>query len=201
MSILQTIQTYIRPKRDLMKNLIGLDRLNDFSIEDYTLFLSANYIFHSNLEQNISFFLSVEARDEQIKKVNFTNRIKNVSLEIELKNLVSPSIFQTLRLEESVIPFSGFNGLLGCLYVAEGSMLESEMMYEVLSQNPKISEVTTFHFFKNYEGRVSKLWKSFTELVEEECQTELDQKIFLEGVEKSYLQLEQSFYRAKNILQ
>lgn len=201
MSILQTVRTATRSKHDLMEKLIGSERLNTFSIEEYELLLSTNYIFHSNLEQNSSIFLSLEGREEQIKKINFTNRIKKVSLEIELQKLLSESVFRKVYVEESPIYFLGFSSLLGWMYVAEGSMLGSKMMYKILSQNPQISKVTTFDFFKNYAEKTSQLWKSFKELVEEECQTERDKELFLEGAEKAYMYFEKSFYKAKNILQ
>lgn len=200
MSILQTVRTATRSKHDLMENLIGSDRLSDFTIDDYKLLLSTNYLFHSHLEQQIAFFLSIKIDAKYIKKLDFINRIKEVSLETELKKLLPSTIFQELSSQKNTIRFSSFENLLGWFYVAEGSMLGGKMMHKILSQNTAISSVTDFDFFKNYEGKTSQLWKSFKELVEEECITENQKEHFLDGAEKAYLYFEKSFYKVKNSL-
>ncbi|WP_338790295.1 biliverdin-producing heme oxygenase [Bernardetia sp. MNP-M8] len=203
MSILQTVRTVTRPRHDLMESLIGSDRLSNFSVEDYKLLLSTNYLFHSHLEHQSHFFLSLkdENQEEQIKKLDFLNRIKKDSLEIELRAMLPVAIFQELKQQENTIHFSSFENLLGWLYVAEGSMLGGKMIHRILAQNKEIPLVTNFDFFKNYEEKTSYLWKSFKELVEQACNSEQKKESFLEGAEKSYLYFEAAFYKAKNILQ
>lgn len=203
MSILQTVRTTTASKHNLMENLIGSDHLNDFSVEEYKLLLSTNYLFHSHLEHQITVFLSFleEQEKEQINKLDFSNRIKGFALENELKKLISSTVFQELKSQENTISFSGFENLLGWLYVAEGSMLGGKMIHKILSQNKEISLITEFDFYKDYENKTSLLWKSLKELIEEKCSNENENEQFLDGAEKSYLCFEQSFYKAKTILQ
>lgn len=213
MSILQIVRITTRPKHDLIESLIGSDRLANFSIEDYKLLLSTNFIFHSHLEEKVREFLSKRAflekkinnkqtnEEKQVLKLNFKERVKTISLEQELKHLLPSLVFKKLKSIPNKVSFLDYHSLLGRIYVAEGSMLGGKMMHKILSQNPKISKVTNFDFFKNYEEKTSQLWKSFKELVEQECQTEEEQRLFLEGAEYSYLYFEQSFYKAKNILE
>ncbi len=211
MSILQTVRTTTASKHNLMENLIGSDHLNDFSVEEYKLLLSTNYLFHSHLEHQITVFLSFlgekekeeekNAKKEQINKLDFSNRIKGFTLENELKKLIPSTVFQELKSQENTVSFSGFENLLGWLYVAEGSMLGGKMIHKVLSQNKEISLITEFDFYKDYENKTPLLWKSLKELIEEKCSNENENEQFLDGAEKSYLCFEQSFYKAKNILQ
>ncbi len=227
MSILQTVRTSTRSKHDLMENLIGSDRLSEFSIEDYILLLSTNFIFHSHLEEKVKeFLLEEEAQNEYkkeaqkedkknnkknnknkelenkwITKFDFDERIKAIVLEQELKNILPPSTFKEVKAIQNTVSFLDYHSLLGRVYVAEGSMLGGKMMQKILAQNEQINQVTNFDFFKSFEGTAFPLWKSFKELVEEECVTEKQQENFLNGAEKSYLYFEQSFYKAKNILQ
>ncbi|WP_338762588.1 biliverdin-producing heme oxygenase [Bernardetia sp. ABR2-2B] len=202
MSILQTVRTTTRSKHDLMEKLIGSDRLDKFSIDDYKLLLSTNYIFHSHLEDKARDLLSDYQQKNPIQatKLNFKERVKAISLEHELKNILAAENFEALKRIPNTVSFLDYYSLLGRLYVAEGSMLGGKMMHKILLQNPQINKSTTFDFFKNYESKTPRLWKSFKELVEEECQTETEKKQFLEGAEKSYLYFEKSFHKAKNIL-
>ncbi len=200
MSILQTVRNLTRSKHDVMENLIGSDRLSDFSIQDYRLLMSTNFLFHSHLEHHISLFLSLEATEEEIEKLNFVNRIKTVHLKTELEALLPSSVFEELKLYDINISFSSFENLLGWIYVAEGSMLGGKMMHKILSQNKEISPLTEFEFYANYSNKTSALWKSLKELVEEKCVTENAKEQFLNGAEQSYTYFENCFYKARNSL-
>ncbi|WP_375561925.1 biliverdin-producing heme oxygenase [Bernardetia sp. OM2101] len=208
MSILQTVRTATRSKHDLMENLIGSDRLSIFSIEDYNLLLSTNYLFHSHLEAKVRIFLSTldqkkqqEPQEKQLIKLNFKERVKAISLEQELKHILPLSTFEKLKSLPNTIYFLDYYSLLGHVYVAEGSMLGGKMMHKVLSQNTHINKVTRFEFFKNYQHKTLELWKDFKELVVEGCTSEQQKEHFLDGAEKSYMYFEKAFYQAKNILQ
>lgn len=203
MSLLQTVRTTTASKHDLMENLIGADRLNNFSIDDYKLLLSTNFIFHSHVEEKIRKFLSeTEPKEQkQIAQLEFQERIKAIFLEHELQEMLSAETFEALKFIPNTVSFLDYYSLLGYMYVAEGSMLGGKTMYKILSQNTQINDTTTFEFFKSYQEKTSSLWKSFRELVEEDCQTQAQKEHFLEGAEKSYLYFEKSFYTAKNILE
>ncbi len=200
MSILQTVRTVTSSKHEIMEKLIGSDRLSNFSIEDYKLLMSTNYLFHSHLEHKIDLFLSIQANQKQGFKLDFENRLKTIYLEEELKKIIPLSIFQELKSQQNTISFSSFDNLLGWLYVAEGSMLGGKMIHKVLSQNEEVNHLTDFDFYKNYQEKTSSLWKSLKEFIEEKCATEKEKEQFLDGAEKSYLYFENCFYTSKNTL-
>ena len=202
MSILQTVRTLTRPKHDLMENLIGSDRLTNFSIEDYKLLLSTNFVFHSHLEKKIEEFISNEElqKEKFLTKFDFEERIKSISLEHELQSILPSFVFAELKNIENTVSFIDYSSLLGRVYVAEGSMLGGKMMYKILSQNSQINVVTNFDFFKSFQEAAFPLWKSFKELVEEQCITEKQKENFLNGAEESYHYFEKSFYTSKSIL-
>lgn len=201
MSILQTVRTATASKHEIMEKLIGSDRLSNFSIEDYKLLLSTNYLFHSHLEHKIDLFLSIQSNKNSDYKLDFENRLKTIYLEEELKKLIPLSVFQELKSQENTISFSSFDALLGWLYVAEGSMLGGKMIHKILSQNEEVNHLTDFDFYQNYQEKTSSLWKTLKELIEQKCITEKEKEQFLDGAEKSYLYFESCFYEAKNTLQ
>lgn len=204
MSILQKVKSITRPKHDLMEKLLGSDRLENFSIEEYELLISTHYIFHSHLEEKAKEFLSdtdsQKENKKQVEKLNLKEKVKSISLEYELKQLLVAPHFQKIKEIPNTISLSNYYSLLGRIYVAEGSMLGGQMMYRILSQNQQISAATDFSFFKNYEMKTPSLWKAFIKLVEEECVSEEKQELFIEGAEKSYLYFEGAFYKSENIL-
>lgn len=56
---------------------------------------------------------------------------------------------------------------LGSLYVFEGSTLGGSVIYRHLRQNPNLSEVSDFKFYKGYEKETGPMWKQFLESLQQ----------------------------------
>ncbi len=154
--------------------------------------MATNYLFHSSLEHNLNQLLSPVEKSE----IDFTARLKTSSL-IEDLNELSIS---TKGLELQNLAIADYFSALGWLYVAEGSMLGGKYIYQILSRNEEVGSKSSFHFHKIYGAETGKMWKSFRNLVEQECKTEKAQLLFTDGVKKAYDFFEVSFFEAQTAL-
>lgn len=190
--LLETVRESNKSNHDGMEELIGSNRLSEFSIADYRLLMITNYIFHSSLENQLSATFS----NKQKELLDFGKRKKSESLNSDLQKMK----VDTGKIDFPSLNIDNFITGLGWLYVAEGSMLGGKYIHKILAENKTISAKSDFTFFKVYGSDTGVLWKKFKDLVEAECVSENQQENFKLGVGQAYNYFQKSFRQAESTI-
>lgn len=145
------------------------------NIEQYRGLIAKNRYLHQHLEPLLQNGLA------QYKLSEFTS-----FLHPRLKALRADAELLYLPATDFQIPaptFSSARQVLGGLYVLLGSNLGGRVIYKSLRDNPKLQDLSEFHFFSSSGKYPAKEWPQFCRLLDKYLQSAADLEEARRGAE------------------
>jgi len=138
------------------------------SVDDYKKLIQKNYFIHTKVELAFAEFQKIPSSKQL--DYSYHSRLPSLQLDLKTLDLIPPEINADHLMLASL---ENVSGMLGALYVVEGSSLGNKVIYKHLRKNTFLQEIPEFYFFKNDQIKSPHSWKNFIEIAEKEI-TDID---------------------------
>lgn len=178
-SLLEKLKQTTRPMHDATEAVAFSKEMKEgtLSLANYQQLLTSNLYIHQSLETAFAKGLA------EMTAHPLADFVDNKSNWLE-KDMLSAAIPFKKSKFTAVIPptYTNVAGLVGGLYVVEGSMLGGRFIVKLLQKSPALSSLSSFHFYSGYGQLTGQRWKAFQDLATTALST---QQEFETAIEKA----------------
>lgn len=189
MLLLITLRGATRKLHDETEHVVNAQAMmcTDYSPESYASMLLAQYNFHHFLEHVVA------QRQELLShpQLKWQERIKTPYLQQDLEALgLWPAL--PLEWEQDWYDAAAKDGILGFLYVSEGSMNGAFHILRALEKNPTIAKTEALNFYRSYRDKGRALWTDFM-LYMQQQQEQVDTNQAVKGAITAFYLFQRAF--------
>ena len=162
MTLLQQLRDDTRDLHDTTESVAYVDKIKaaTMTTDDYADLLLKNYVIHDRLENALAAAASVVEEGHPLRDFLRPQRVDLILEDLESLDREAPMLPMDMPLQIYSLP-----GLVGTLYVVEGSSMGSKMIAKQLKRSEQIESGASFEFYETMGRGSSDRWQHFRSIV------------------------------------